>query len=35
LIRLLNYLFTISKESRTQFEALLQTFCFFFFIVQC
>ena len=31
LIRLLNYLFSISKESRVQFEAMLQTFFFFFF----
>lgn len=31
LVRLLNYLFSISKESRTQFESFLQTFFFFFF----
>ncbi len=30
-VRLLNYLFTLSKESRIQFEAFLQTFFFFFF----
>ena len=29
--RLLNYLYTIAKESRIQFEAMLQTFFFFFF----
>lgn len=30
-IRLLNYLYAISKESRVQFESFLQTFFFFFF----
>lgn len=31
LVKLLNYLFSISKDSRVQFEAFLQTFFFFFF----
>lgn len=30
-VRLYYYLYSISKESRTQFEALIQTFFFFFF----
>lgn len=31
LVKFLNYLYTISRESRVQFEAMLQTFFFFFF----
>lgn len=30
-VKLLNYLFTLSKEMRVQFESFLQTFFFFFF----
>lgn len=31
MVRLINYLFSMSKEARVQFEAMLQTFFFFFF----
>jgi hypothetical protein len=31
ILKLINYLYSISRESRVQFEAMIQTFFFFFF----